>query len=279
MRFIEPHIHMYSRTTDDYQAMYAAGIRACVEPSFWLGSHRLYAGTFFDYFRLILEFEAQRAERFGIDHFAAVAYNPKEAENTALVDEVLAGMGEYLDHPRCVAMGEIGFNNITDAEEHAFRRQLEMARDRDMCVIVHISHVEKVACLERMIRVMNEVGHDPRKIYLDHNTEDTIDRALGETGCWCGLTVYPISKLDATRVSKIVKRVGSERVIVSGSADWGISDPLSLPKVITQLRSDGHDEETVKRISGGNAMTFYAQSDRWKPRFDLEPWPMELRQP
>ncbi|MCY2929026.1 MAG: hydrolase TatD, partial [Planctomycetota bacterium] len=37
MVIIEPHIHMYSRTTDDYQAMYAAGIRACVEPSFWLG--------------------------------------------------------------------------------------------------------------------------------------------------------------------------------------------------------------------------------------------------
>ena len=27
MIILEPHIHMYSRTTDDYQAMYAAGIR------------------------------------------------------------------------------------------------------------------------------------------------------------------------------------------------------------------------------------------------------------
>ena len=49
MTFIEPHIHMYSRTTDDYQAMYAAGLRACVEPSFWLGTNRRYAGTFFDH--------------------------------------------------------------------------------------------------------------------------------------------------------------------------------------------------------------------------------------
>src|SRR5512133_1505792 len=103
MTLIEPHIHMYSRTTDDYQAMYAAGIRACVEPSFWLGSQRRYAGTFFDYFQLILEFEAGRAERFGLDHYAAVSFNPKEAGNTALVDEVLKGMGDYLDHPRCVA--------------------------------------------------------------------------------------------------------------------------------------------------------------------------------
>lgn len=279
MNYIEPHIHMYSRTTDDYQAMYDAGIRACVEPSFWLGSHRRYAGTFFDYFQLILEFEAQRAERFGIDHYAAVAYNPKEAENTPLVEEVLAGLGEYLDHPRCVAMGEIGFNNITDKEEYAFRRQLEMARDRDMLVIVHISHTNKVECVKRMIKVMNEVGHDPAKIYLDHNTEDTIDMALSETGCWCGLTVYPISKLDAGRVSAIIKRVGAERIIVSGSADWGISDPLSLPKVIAQLKADGHSEKTLERVSGANAHLFYSQSDRWKPKFDLKPWTIELRQP
>jgi hypothetical protein len=81
MPIIEPHIHMYSRTTDDYQAMYRAGIRACVEPSFWMGADRRYAGTFFDYFRLILEFETVRARRFGIDHFAAISLNPKEAED------------------------------------------------------------------------------------------------------------------------------------------------------------------------------------------------------
>ena len=45
MTIIEPHIHMLSRTTDEYQAMYRAGIRACVEPSFWLGTNRRYAGV------------------------------------------------------------------------------------------------------------------------------------------------------------------------------------------------------------------------------------------
>ena len=279
MTFIEPHIHMYSRTTDDYQAMYQAGIRACVEPSFWLGSHRRYAGTFFDYFQLICEFETSRAVRFGIDHFAAVAYNPKEAENTALVDEVLAGMGAYLDHPRCVALGEIGFNNITDAEAYAFRRQLEMARERDLPVIVHISHTEKVRCLERMLPIIEEVGHDHKKIYLDHNTENTIGLALAQTDCWCGLTVYPISKLDASRVSAIVKEHGHDRIIVSGSADWGISDPLSLPKVAETMRADGHDETVIQALAFDHPNDFYSQNPKWKPQLDLQPWPVELRQP
>lgn len=271
MKIIEPHIHMYSRTTDDYRSMYDAGIRVCVEPSFWLGSNRRYAGTFFDYFKLILEFETTRARRFGIDHYAAVAYNPKEAENTPLVDEVLAGIGEYLDDPRCVAVGEIGFNNINDAEEYAFRRQLEIAAERDMPVIIHISHYNKVECIERMIPIIRAVGHDEKKIYLDHNTEDTIDKALNDTDCWCGLTVYPISKLNPQRVSAIIKRTGADRVIVSGSADWGVSDPLALVKVVDYMKDDGHDEDTIERLVFGNADAFYRQSPKWKPDFDIAP--------
>jgi predicted metal-dependent TIM-barrel fold hydrolase len=36
---IEPHSHMCSRTTDDYQATHRAGIHVVVEPSFWLGDN------------------------------------------------------------------------------------------------------------------------------------------------------------------------------------------------------------------------------------------------
>src|SRR5690554_3057557 len=160
MVIIEPHIHMYSRTTDDYQAMYSAGIRACVEPSFWLGSNRRYAGTFWDYFALILDFEMVRARRFGIDHFAAVSVNPKEAENTALVDEVIAGMKEYIEHPRCVAIGEIGFNNITDNEERAFVRQLRMGAEYDMPIIIHTPHVDKLRGTQRLIDIIITEGVD-----------------------------------------------------------------------------------------------------------------------
>ncbi|MBL7134360.1 MAG: TatD family hydrolase [Phycisphaerae bacterium] len=273
MIIIEPHIHMYSRTTDDYQAMYAAGIRACVEPSFWLGQNRRYAGTFFDYFKLILEFETVRARRFGLDHYAAVSFNPKEAEDTALVDEVLAGIAEYLDHERCLAVGEIGFNNITDNEEYAFKKQLEIAADRDMLVIIHLPHFNKPEGIKRSMKVIREVGFNEKKIYLDHNVEETIHEAINETGCYCGLTVYPISKLTPERVSKILRSLGTdaERVIVSGSADWGISDPLALVKVIDYMRSDGHDDQMIQRLVMGNANAFYSQCPRWKPQFDIKP--------
>ncbi len=270
MTIIEPHIHMYSRTTDDYQAMYRAGIRACVEPSFWMGADRRYAGTFFDYFQLILEFETVRARRFGLDHFAAVSLNPKETEDRGLADEVIDGLPPYLDHPRCVAMGEVGFNNITPNEEYALLRQLEIARQRAMPVIVHLPHVNKRAGAERLAAIIREMDLNPDLIVLDHNTEETMDLCRA-TGCYCGMTVYPISKLTPERVSGIVRQYGSERTLINGSADWGISDPLSLVKVVEVLRRDGHPEEVLAQLVHKNAMAFYGSSENWKPELDLEP--------
>lgn len=270
MIIIEPHIHMYSRTTDDYQAMYKAGIRACVEPSFWLGSNRRYAGTFFDYFRLILEFETVRARRFGIDHYSAVSLNPKEAEDIALADEVIDGLDDYLKHPRCVALGEIGFNNITANEEHAFIRQLHIANKHNMPVIIHLPHTDKLRGTKRTIEIIKSERINIDRIIIDHNTEETI--ALSKnSGCYCGMTVYPISKLNPERVSNIIRDFGCERMIVNGSADWGISDPLSLVKVVAFMTGAGHSPETIKKIVFTNAMAFYGSSEHWKPDFNILP--------
>ncbi len=268
MTIIEPHIHMYSRTTDDYQRMYEAGIRACVEPSFWMGCDRRYAGTFFDYFKLILEFETIRAGRFGIDHYATIALNPKETEDTGLAAEVIDGLGEYLDHERCVAVGEIGFNNITPNEESAFCRQLEIAKQRDMPVIVHLPHVNKLEGTKRSADIVRESGINVDKIILDHNTEETM-KVSKDSGCYCGMTVYPVSKLTPERVSEIIKEFGSERMIVNGSADWGVSDPLSLVKVVDYMSKDGHDKSVIQGLVFDHAMAFYGPD--WNPKLDIEP--------
>jgi len=270
MTIIEPHIHMLSRTTDEYQAMYRAGIRACVEPSFWLGTNRRYAGSFFDYFRLILEFETVRAARFGIDHFCAIAMNPKEADDRGLADEVIDGLAEYLDHPRCVAMGEVGLNLNTPNEEHAMIRQLRMAEARKMPVILHTPHVDKLRGTLRILEIIKAEGFTVERIDVDHNTEETIKHTL-DAGCYAGMTVYPYSKLNPQRVSAMVKQYGHERVIVNGSADWGVSDPLSLVKVVDYMGQHGHTQETIRKLVFDNANTFYSQSPRWQPDFSLVP--------
>jgi len=270
MTIIEPHIHMLSRTTDEYQAMYNAGIRACVEPSFWLGSNRRYAGSFFDYFRLILEFETVRAARFGIDHYCAIAMNPKEADDRVLADEVIDGMLPYLEHPRCVALGEVGLNLNTPNEEYAMIRQLRLAEERKMPVILHLPHVDKLRGALRILDIIKAEGLSVERIDVDHNTEETIKHTL-DSGCYAGMTVYPYSKLNPERVSAMVKQYGHQRVIVNGSADWGVSDPLSLVKVVDFMRADGHGEAVIADLVFNTAMRFYSASPNWKPNFDIQP--------
>jgi hypothetical protein len=273
MHIIEPHIHMYSRTTDDYQAMYGAGIRICVEPAFWLGSERTHPATFFDYFQHILDFESQRARRFGIDHYAAIAMNPKEADDAELATRVIDGMAHYLDHPRCVAMGEIGLNENTQNEIDAFRRQLLMAEKRSMPVVVHLPHGPKTEGAKIILDIIRAEGATEERILIDHNDENSIEVSL-QSDCYCGMTVYPYSKLNPQRVSEMIRAHGADRMIVAGSADWGVSDPLSLVRVVKHLREDGHDESVVRKLVRENPDEFYSHSPNWDPDFDLEPVPV-----
>jgi len=272
MVIVDPHIHMYSRTTDDYTGMYRQGIRAVVEPSFWLGASRRYAGTFFDYFQLILEFETARARRFGIDHYACVSVNPKEADNLPLAREVLDGIGPYLDHERCVAIGEIGFNRITPGEEKVFQLQLEMAKARGLLVLIHTPHdtpeVSKRKGVERTLDILREFDCDDGRIILDHNTEDTMDLAR-KRPVWAGLTVYPYSKLNPERVCGILRKWGLERTLVNSSADWGVSDPVSLPKVAGFMKQQGFAPGQVQQVLFDNPVKFYGQNPKFKPQLDL----------
>ena len=82
--YIDPHIHMVSRTTDDYQAMRDAGIVAVIEPAFWIGQPRTTPGTFVDYFASLLGWERFRASQFGIRHYCTMGLNSKEANNEVM---------------------------------------------------------------------------------------------------------------------------------------------------------------------------------------------------
>ncbi|MGH7229765.1 MAG: TatD family hydrolase, partial [Nitrospiraceae bacterium] len=143
MRFFDPHIHMTSRTTDDYEAMRNAGIVAVIEPSFWLGQPRTHVGTFEDYFRSLIGWEPFRAGQFGIRHFCTLALNPKEANNSRVAPDVIGLLPAYLHKDSVVAVGEIGYDEITPDEDRYFELQLELAREFDLPVLVHTPHRDK----------------------------------------------------------------------------------------------------------------------------------------
>jgi predicted metal-dependent TIM-barrel fold hydrolase len=108
MKFIDPHIHMSSRTTDDYQAMRDAGIVAVIEPAFWLGQPRTSVGSFQDYFNSLIGWERFRAGQFGIRHYCTIGLNSKEANYEPLAEAVMELLPLYACKEGVVAIGEIG---------------------------------------------------------------------------------------------------------------------------------------------------------------------------
>lgn len=267
MNLFDPHIHMYARVTDDYERMALAGIRATIEPAFWLGQPRQYAGSFFDYFAHLLNYEVTRAGQHGIELFAAIAMNPREANNRQLSDEVIAGIEEYLDHPRCVAVGEIGYDDITGAEEQAIRRQLGLATAKGLPVIVHTPHRHKKQGVQKLIDLLTESNYDMERIVIDHSTEETTAMIL-DCGAWAGHTVYPVTKLSPERFANIVEEFGTERMLVNSSADWGAADPLSVPKCAVELRRRGYPDGDVSKICWENPIDLFSRSGRLAPLLD-----------
>lgn len=257
MRICDPHCHMYARTTDDYERMADAGIVRILEPAFWLGEPRRHPGSFFDYFNHLLNFEHDRAAQYGIDQRCAIALNPRESNDDELRDRVIAELPRFLEHRNCAAVGEIGFDDITDAEEQSIRRQLELAFESGKKVLVHSAHRNKLESIKRTIAIIQDMKLDEERILIDHNTEETIGYVKERSDCWAGHTVYPVTKLSPERAANIFEEHGVAKMTVNSSCDWGPSDPLSVPKTIRELRRRGFPEADIETLVWTNPSRFY----------------------
>lgn len=266
MMLFDPHIHMTSRTTDDYAAMAEAGIAAIVEPAFWVGQPRTHVGTFEDYFLSLLGWERFRASQFGILHFCTLALNPKEANSSKVAQGVIDLLRQYLDKDGVVAVGEVGFDDQTEAEAKYFSIQIDLAKEFALPVLVHTPHRDKKRGTERTLALVRESGIKPELVLIDHNNEETLDQVLA-SGCWAGHSIYPKTKMDEQRMVQLVKQYGGERILINSAADWGVSDPLKVPKTVQAMVAAGIARDTIARIVWDNPVAFFSQSGR----LDLSP--------
>ncbi|MER6979202.1 TatD family hydrolase [Streptomyces carpinensis] len=260
MRIFDPHIHMTSRTTDDYEAMHAAGVRALVEPAFWLGQPRTSVGSFLDYFDSLIGWEPFRAAQFGIRHHCTIALNPKEA-NDPRCAEVLQLLPRYLPKDGVVAVGEIGYDSMTPEEDEAFAAQLQLAVTHDLPALVHTPHRDKGAGVERTLAVVKESGIAPERVVVDHLNEVTV-RQVVDSGCWMGFSIYPDTKMDERRMVAVLREFGTERILVNSAADWGRSDPLKTRKTGDAMLAAGFTADEVDTVLWRNPVAFYGQSGK-----------------
>ena len=261
MRIFDPHIHMTSRTTDDYEAMADAGVTALVEPAFWLGQPRTNVGSFVDYFASLVGWEPFRAAQFGIAHHCTIALNPKEANDTGLAKDVLEVLPRYLAKDRVVAVGEVGYDSMTPAEDEVFAAQIALALEHELPLMVHTPHRDKLEGTKRSLDLLREQGFPPEMTIIDHNNELTVE-LLTDTGVWMAFSIYPDTKVDEHRMVSILQQYGTERMLVNSAADWGRSDPLKVKKTADAMLAAGFDQADVDTVVWDNPVAVYGQSGR-----------------
>lgn len=266
MKYIDPHIHMVSRLTDDYERMAHAGCVAVSEPAFWAGFDRGSADGFRDYFRQLTEVEPKRAAQYTIRHYCWLCINAKEAENVTLSRDVIAMIPEFLDRPNVLGIGEIGLNKNTPNEATVFCEHLALAAARNELILIHTPHLEDKYKGTRMILDMlrNEPRIRPERVLVDHAEEHTIRHIL-DAGYWCGMTMYPITKCTPQRAADMIEKYGDERICVNSAGDWGPSQPMAVPQLILELRLRGHGEGLIRKIVYDNPRRFFQQCERFTP--------------
>jgi len=266
MRYIEPHAHMVSRTTDDYQKLVLAGCEAVCEPAFWAGYDRSSAQGFFDYFRQLTVVEPARAAKFGLPHFCWLCINPKESEDMGLAREVISMIPDFMKYPTVLGIGEIGLNKNTRNELRIFEEHVNLAATHHQLILVHTPHLEDKRKGTRLIidALKSDARIDPARVIIDHVEEHTI-RMVKDAGFWAGMTLYPETKCTSARAVDMLEMHGTDRIWMNSACDWGISDPLAVPKAAVEIRRRGHSLAVVEQVLFTNPRSFLSQS----PRFTL----------
>ncbi len=261
MDYFDPHIHMVSRTTDDYATLARMGCVGMSEPAFWAGFDRGSVDSFRDYFRQLTGFEPSRAAGYGIQHYTWLCINAKEAENVELSREVIAMIPEFLDKPGVLGIGEIGLNKNTKNESTIFLEHLDLAAQYQQLILIHTPHLQDKFQGTKMILDMlrGDRRLQPHRVLVDHVEEHTIGEVLSQ-GYWAGMTLYPVSKCTPARAVDMVEQFGPERLCVNSAGDWGPSQPTAVPNFIFEMRRRGHSEALIKRIVYENPVQFFSQS-------------------
>jgi len=265
MRYIEPHAHMVSRTTDDYERMALAGCEAVCEPAFWAGFDRSAVQGFYDYFSQLTEHEPKRAAKFGLKHFCWLCINSKEAEDVKLAEEVIALVPKFLNRPNVLGIGEIGLNKNSKNELRVLELQVELAAKFNQLILVHTPHLEdKLKGTRLILDVLKNDKHiSPGRVIIDHVEEHTVEMVL-DAGMWAGMTLYPETKCSPARAIDILETYGNEKIWMNSACDWGVSDPLAVPKTAMEMKRRGHLANAIEKVVFENPKHFLGQSPNFK---------------
>ncbi len=252
LQLFDAHLHPETLSDQDLESMRFFGVERAL-----VVSHHFPEPTpkaLRKHFDDLVDRQLPRLERLGIRAWAALGVHPRCIPRRGL-SEVLASLPEYFEGGRVVALGETGLHEGGIEEEEAFLEQLALARQLKLKVVVHTPAHDKERHTRRILTLLRQSGVRPSRVLVDHANGRTVRNILG-CGHWAGLTLHP-DALKAERAVALVRRLGSERLVLNSDAGDGAGDILGLARVANLLAKAKLSERVVKRVAADNASRFY----------------------
>jgi len=163
-----------------------------------------------------------------------------------------------------LGIGEIGLNKNSRNELKVLEMHVDLAARHNQLVLVHTPHLEdKLKGTHLIMDALRNQGADPGRVLIDHVEEHTIQYVLDQ-GFWAGITLYPDSKSSPPRAVDMLEICGRERIWLNSACDWGVSDPLAVPKTAFEMRRRGHSTEFVDQVLYQNPVRFLSQCPKFR---------------
>ncbi len=205
----------------------------------------------------------RRLRRAGIAAWAALGVHPRRIPWRGL-EALLAELPELLGRPEVVAIGEIGLDEGGPREEQVFVRQLEMARELRLPVLVHTPWLDKGRRTRRVLAILREADLAPERVLVDHADARTV-RMIRSFGYAAGVSLSAGGHGRSGPVEEAVRLVaslGPEGLVLDSDAGEGGGDLLALARAADRIAKAGLSEAVVRRVCGGNALAWLGLSAR-----------------
>ena len=248
---IDTHIHADARSGEDFKEMYLAGIDSAITCSYY--PYKIDSEIILlNHLNRILEYDTKRASQYGLDLKVALGIHPTNAlENVELIYDELY---KWIDAKQIVAIGEIGLEDLTDAEISVFKKQLDIADETNSKVIIHTPRKNKLEVLKVILDIVPE-HLDEKQAVIDHINHGIIGEVI-DKNYMLGLTVQP-QKLDVSGAIGILDEFGFDKFLLNSDMSNKPSDPLSVPKTIRELTRLGYKNSQIEKISHKNAKEYF----------------------
>ncbi|KAF5083951.1 TatD family hydrolase [Methanobacterium aggregans] len=248
---IDAHVHADTRPYEDFEKMAVAGVEkavSCAHDPLRMST----SDVVLDHINRILKNDTKRAAENGLKLYAAVGIHPRSISKDW--ETVLNELPYFLEKENVVAVGEIGLETTSNIEKEVFKKQLQLADNMNMKVVVHTPRQNKYEVARVTSSILEEMIN-PSLVQLDHVDNSIVDMAV-EHDWNLGLTVQPL-KVTPDEAVSMLKEYGVDRFVLDSDMSSSPSDPLSVPKTVHKMKLAGFEDSEIKKVSHSNAAEFY----------------------